>query len=51
VAWSADRRKVRLVYPKMVAQKVMRINMSGLTSSAQPLGHGMVAYTINRLAK
>lgn len=51
VTWSADRRKVRLVYPKMQAQRVMRINLTGLTSNAQPLGHGMVAYTINRLAK
>jgi glucose/arabinose dehydrogenase len=51
VAWSADRRKVRLVYPKMEAQRVMRINMTGLTSSAQPLGHGMVAYTVIRLAR
>jgi glucose/arabinose dehydrogenase len=51
VAWSTDRRKVRLVYPKLEAQKVMRINLTGLTSHAQPLGHGTVAYTINRLKK
>jgi glucose/arabinose dehydrogenase len=51
VKWSEDRRKVRLVYPKMEAQKVMRLSMSGLTSGTQPLGHTMVAYTINRLAK
>jgi hypothetical protein len=35
----------------MEAQRVMRINLAGLTSNAQPLGHGMVAYTINRLVK
>jgi glucose/arabinose dehydrogenase len=50
VSWSADRRKVRLVYPKMAAQKVMRLNLAGLTSQSQPLGHTMVAYTINKLA-
>ena len=51
VNWSADRRKVRLVYPKLQAQKVMRLNLTGFTSGTQPLGHAMVAYTINRLAK
>jgi glucose/arabinose dehydrogenase len=51
VKWSADRRKVQLVYPKMQAQKVMRLNLTGFTSGAQPLGHAMVAYTINRLVK
>ncbi len=51
VKWSADRRKVRLAYPAMRAQKVMRLNLTGLTSESQPLGHPMVAYTINRLAK
>jgi glucose/arabinose dehydrogenase len=51
VKWSADRRKVRLVYPKLQAQKVMRLNLTGITAGAQPLGHTMVAYTINRLVR
>jgi hypothetical protein len=51
VKWSADRRKVLLVYPRLQAQKVMRLNLTGFTSGAQPLGHAMVAYTINRLVK
>ena len=51
VKWSADRRKVQLVYPRLQAQKVMRLNLTGFTSGAQPLGHAMVAYTINRLVR
>jgi hypothetical protein len=49
--WSTDRRKVHLTYPQMVAKRVMRITMNGLTSSQQILGHAMVAYTVNQLAQ
>jgi hypothetical protein len=51
VIWSGDRRKVSLVYPQMMAQRVMRLTFSGLKSESQPLGHAIVAYTINKLAK
>jgi len=50
LSWSADRRKVHLVYQQMQPQRVMRVTMNGLTSEKQPLGHSMVAYTLNRLA-
>lgn len=49
VTWSADRRKVHLVYPALEAQRVARITLSGLKSEGQPLAHTMVAYTINKL--
>ena len=51
VQWSQDRRKVQLTYPHMEPQRVMRVVLSGLKSETQPLGHTMVAYTINKLAK
>jgi hypothetical protein len=51
VKWSADRRKVALIYPQMEAQRVMRLTFSGLKSESQALGHSMAAYTINKLAK
>lgn len=51
VQWSQDRRKVQLSYPQIEPQRVMRVVLSGLKSEAQPLGHTMVAYTINKLAK
>lgn len=51
VKWSADRRKVQLIYPKMETQRVMRVTLSGLKSQTQPLSHTMVAYTINKLPK
>jgi hypothetical protein len=50
LSWSADRRKVHLVYQQMQPQRVMRVTLNGLTSEKQPLGHTMVAYTLNRLA-
>jgi glucose/arabinose dehydrogenase len=51
VEWSADRRKVQLTYPHLEAQRVMRITLSGLKSQGDPLGHVVVAYTLNKLAK
>jgi hypothetical protein len=51
VRWSADRRKVQLVYPQMEAQRVMRVTLNGLKAKTQPLSHTMVAYTINKLPK
>jgi hypothetical protein len=51
VRWSADRRKVHLVYPEMEAKRVMRVTLTGLKSEGQPLSHTMVAYTVNVLAK
>ncbi len=51
VRWSADRRKVNLTYAQMQSQRVMRVTLTGVTSNAQPLGHTMVAYTLNHLAK
>lgn len=49
VRWSGDRRRVELSYDGMEAQRVMRVTLTGLKSAGQPLGHSMVAYTVNRL--
>lgn len=51
IQWSSDRRKVSLTYDQIQASSVVRITLSGLTSNSQPLGHGMVAYTVNRVIK
>jgi hypothetical protein len=51
VHWSADRRKARVVYEGISAQRVYRVTLRGLTSSETPLGHATVAYTVNRVAK
>ncbi len=51
VQWSADRKSVRLTYNEMSAKRVYRVTMSGATSGKSPLGHAMVAYTVNRLTK
>ncbi|MEY5025631.1 MAG: hypothetical protein RLZZ244_1159 [Verrucomicrobiota bacterium] len=51
VEWSADRRRVHLEYGAMQAQRVYRVTLKGLSAGALPLGHPMVAYTVNRLAK
>lgn len=51
VRWSADRRTVHLTFPELKAQRVVRLNLKGFKSGALPLGHGMVAYTVNKLAQ
>jgi hypothetical protein len=51
VQWSSDRRKVRLMYEAISAQRVYRLTLQKLTSSQTPLAHTMVAYTVNRLPK
>ena len=51
VKWSSDRRKVSLTYDQIQANNVFRITLTGLTSESQPLGHSMVAYTVNRVVK
>lgn len=50
VRWSADRRKVRLGYAGLQAQRVYRVTVSGAKSAGVSVGHPMVAYTVNRLA-
>ncbi len=51
VSWSADRRSVHLAYDGLRANRVYRVTLSGATSEQAALGHNMVAYTVNRLAK
>lgn len=51
VTWSADRKKVHLVYPELAANRSYRITVQGATSQTQALEHPMVTYTLNRLAK
>jgi hypothetical protein len=49
--WSADRRSVHLTFKELSANRVVRFNLKDFKSGALPLGHGMVAYTVNKLAK
>jgi len=49
--WSADRRSVHLVYAGMQAHRVYRVTIQGVVSGGQALGHTMVAYTLNTLAR
>lgn len=51
VQWSADRRSVHLVYAGMQAHRVYRVTFQGVASGGQALGHTMVAYTLNTLAR
>ncbi len=51
VRWSPDRRKVHLTYDRIEPQRVFRITLTGFNSDTQPLGHSMVAYTVNKLVK
>jgi hypothetical protein len=52
VTWSVDRRKVVLQFAEIQKGKVFRISPSkAVLSQGQSLGHSMVSYTINRLAK
>lgn len=50
VRWGADRRTVRLAYADLAAGRVYRVLVNGARSGI-PLGHPMVAYTVNRLLK
>jgi hypothetical protein len=51
VRWSKDRRRVFLGFDGLKAQRVYRVTVSGAKSGGQPLGHDMVAYTVNRLPR
>jgi hypothetical protein len=50
VKWGSDRRTVRLGYSELAAGWVYRVTVNG-ARSGEPLGHPMVAYTVNRLLK
>ena len=43
--------KLQQIVDDLGADRGVLATTSGFTSGAQPLGHAMVAYTINRLAK
>jgi cytochrome c len=49
VQWSADRKRVKLGYAAVARGKVYRINFTNILSKGEPIGHPMVAYTVNRL--
>jgi len=51
IQWSADRKRVHLVYPEMKANRIYRVTLNGVTAQGNAIGHPMVAYTVNRLAK
>jgi sugar lactone lactonase YvrE len=51
VRWSADRRTVFLGFESIQPRRVYRVQVTGVRSGGRELGHGMVAYTVNKLPR